>query len=167
MEVERVEEKKKERAALWNLWLAVHTLEGGGVVIIIIFIIHNHLYHLHPHFPLSLSLCRHAFVAGGVPLPVLFEAIDQADEGRQRILSVMESTVSTPAFPMLKSTSPRLVVVHCSTERIGNLMGTMGRMKRAIEKEHQCVIEVAEVDDERSEVRGSLMRSPSPAEAVV
>ena len=89
---------------------------------------------------------------GGVPVPVLCEAIDRAAVGRMEVLDVMNTAVQVPVFPNLKPDAPRVGVIRCKAERLALLHGMQGKNKHAIEQSYSSVIESKLINEDEAQV---------------
>ena len=102
-------------------------------------------------------------LAGGVPLAVLFQALDMAREGRTEILDIMHRAVSsltdkysairnsnrtgkTDLLPlrMLRPFAPRAEIVQCDEDRRNKLIGKGGEMIMHIKELFSCEVDVDE-----------------------
>ena len=69
----------------------------------------------------------------GIPLSILFEGIDKARDGRMTVLEVMSEAISTPAE--LSKYAPRIETINIDPNRIGELIGTGGKVIKGIQAE--------------------------------
>jgi len=77
---------------------------------------------------------------GGVPLPILCEAIDKAKIGREHILDIMAKAIPKPRTS-LKKTAPKIEVVHYAPERKGDIIGPGGELLRELQETYDCTLE--------------------------
>ncbi|HDG68425.1 MAG TPA: polyribonucleotide nucleotidyltransferase [candidate division Zixibacteria bacterium] len=77
----------------------------------------------------------------GIPLEVLKQALMQAKEGREFILSKMNEAISVPR-PELSPHAPRITTVHIDPDKIGDLIGPGGKVIRGIQEETNTTISI-------------------------
>ncbi len=68
---------------------------------------------------------------GGISIPMMREALEQARKARLQILDIMEQTLSSPRGE-ISSYAPRLFVLTIPTDKIRDLIGPGGKKIRAI-----------------------------------
>lgn len=89
---------------------------------------------------------------GGVPLALLFEGLDAAAKGREKIIQTMESALPK-ARKNPKPSAPRVNVVRFRRQRMSDLLGAGGQTKREIEAECGCIIDTVEVEPDATIAR--------------
>ncbi len=77
----------------------------------------------------------------GIPFEIFEEALQKAKEARFKILEIMNSTISKPR-ENLSPYAPRLYTIHIPKEKIGDVIGTGGKVIRSIIDETGCEIEI-------------------------
>jgi polyribonucleotide nucleotidyltransferase len=77
----------------------------------------------------------------GVSFDILRDALHQANEGRQFILSKMAETIDAPRGELSKY-APRITTVQIDPEKIGMLIGKGGETIRALSEEYEAQIDV-------------------------
>lgn len=77
----------------------------------------------------------------GVSAQLLKEALDQAKEGRTKILGIMRETISEPRAEV-SDYAPRVETLHIKTDKIGLLIGPGGKTINALQEEHGVNISV-------------------------
>ncbi len=77
----------------------------------------------------------------GLDLKIMREALAQAREGRMHILGIMAKSLPAPR-PELSPYAPRIVTMHISPEKIGDLIGPKGKTIRGIQEETSAEITV-------------------------
>ncbi len=80
----------------------------------------------------------------GVGLDVLEKVFIQAEKGRNAILDIMDKSIAKAASSLSK-TAPRILIKQIPKERIGELIGTGGKMIRSIIEQSKADINI---DDE-------------------
>ncbi len=78
----------------------------------------------------------------GIPLEILFEAIDKAKNGRGKVLEVMNAAISETGA--LSEHAPRIESVKIDPEKIGELIGPGGRVIKGIQAETGAEINIEE-----------------------
>lgn len=77
----------------------------------------------------------------GVSAQLLKEALDQAKEGRTKILGIMRETIPEPRAEV-SDYAPRVETLHIKTDKIGLLIGPGGKTINALQEEHGVNISV-------------------------
>ncbi len=77
----------------------------------------------------------------GVSLEVVKEALTQARQARLSILEIMQKTIST-SRPELSQYAPRMYKITIDPEKIGAVIGTGGRVIKAIMSETKATIDI-------------------------
>jgi polyribonucleotide nucleotidyltransferase len=77
----------------------------------------------------------------GVSFDILRDALHQANEGRQFILSKMAEAIDAPRGELSKY-APRITTVQIDPEKIGMLIGKGGETIRALSEEYEAQIDV-------------------------
>jgi polyribonucleotide nucleotidyltransferase len=70
----------------------------------------------------------------GLDIKIMEEALEQAREGRLHILGEMDKALAAPRSDLSKY-APRIVTMHISPEKIGDLIGPKGKTIRGIQDE--------------------------------
>jgi len=92
-------------------------------------------------------------VEGGVPLPVLIQALKLAKQGRSFILESMntQSLITSQGFidnllhrPFVKTTAPRVEIIHFDPVRKKNLIGPGGAVLRQLEDRFDVSVDVSQ-----------------------
>ncbi|MDA2930428.1 polyribonucleotide nucleotidyltransferase [Acidobacteria bacterium AH-259-O06] len=78
---------------------------------------------------------------GGVTREIIWEALQQAKEGRLHILSKMAETISEPR-PTISSFAPRITTIHIPVSKIGEVIGPGGKVIRSIIEETGVKIDI-------------------------
>lgn len=68
---------------------------------------------------------------GGIPLQILREALEQAQEARLKIIDVILKEIPTPRID-LAPTAPRIAIIKINPEKIGALIGPGGKVIQGI-----------------------------------
>ena len=76
----------------------------------------------------------------GLPMDVLSNALEQANEGRLHILDEMNKAISTPNA--LSEYAPQIESFKIDKEKIGALIGPGGKSIKAIQERAECVINI-------------------------
>ncbi len=76
----------------------------------------------------------------GLPMDVLSNALEQANEGRLHILDEMNKAISTPNA--LSEYAPQIESFKIDKEKIGALIGPGGKNIKAIQERAECVINI-------------------------
>ncbi len=76
----------------------------------------------------------------GIPLDILFEAVDKAKAGRGTVLDVMNSVVAEPAS--LSEHAPRIESTKIDPQKIGELIGPGGKNIKGIQAETGAEINI-------------------------
>lgn len=101
----------------------------------------------------------------GIPVKVLFEAMDRSKEGRFYVISEMEKSLATPRNEISKH-APRVKVMKIAQEKIGELIGPGGKMIKSIIEKTGVEINIvddgtvyiyADQDDKFSEAMGMIL----------
>jgi polyribonucleotide nucleotidyltransferase len=79
----------------------------------------------------------------GITAELMSEALAQAKEGRDHIMSKMMEVISTPS-PDLKPHVPRIVSVQIPVDKIGAVIGPGGKVIRGIQEETGAKIDIGE-----------------------
>ena len=82
-------------------------------------------------------------LSGGVPLEILEAALDQARDGRLKILSHMEAVLGTPRLST-KPHAPQAELVRFEEDQLRHLLGPGGEMIKYIRSTFDCVVEADE-----------------------
>ncbi len=90
---------------------------------------------------------------GGIPIPILTEALEKAREARFRILDVMEKEIATPR-PDISPRAPKIIVLTIPPAKIGMVIGSGGKTINKL-KEETLVDEISIEDDGTVYVTGS------------
>jgi polyribonucleotide nucleotidyltransferase len=77
----------------------------------------------------------------GVTFQILKEALEQARQGRQHILGIMNATISEPRAE-LSDWAPRIVAIKIDPDRIGTVIGKGGETIRGLEAEYEVQISI-------------------------
>lgn len=77
----------------------------------------------------------------GISLAIMREALEQAREGRMRILTKMEEALAKPR-PQLSSYAPRLTTIKIPVDMIGAVIGPGGKTIRQIVKDSGAEIDI-------------------------
>ncbi|HHS50279.1 MAG TPA: polyribonucleotide nucleotidyltransferase, partial [candidate division Zixibacteria bacterium] len=77
----------------------------------------------------------------GVSLEILRQALAQAKEGREKIIGIMDETLSTPR-DQLSPYAPQIVTVKINPEKIGLLIGPGGKTVRSIQESTNTTIAI-------------------------
>jgi len=97
---------------------------------------------------------------GGVPVPVLCDALAIADDARLRILQQMNDVITRPNAE-LKSSAPQSVVLALSPSIKGLVIGKSGAMVRNLEKMFSATISLGESVDKDGHFKLDIMASSS------
>ncbi len=81
--------------------------------------------------------------ARGLSVDILAAALAQAHEGRAFILNAMLDVIDKPRSD-LKETAPRIETIHIPQDRIRDVIGTGGKVVRAIQEETGASIDIQE-----------------------
>ncbi|MBF0385862.1 MAG: polyribonucleotide nucleotidyltransferase [Candidatus Omnitrophica bacterium] len=92
---------------------------------------------------------------GGIPLPVLIEALGQSKEARGEILKKMEAVISKPKSD-LSEYAPRIIVTHVPQDKIGEVIGPGGKVIKKIIEDTGC--ESIDIDDDGTVLIASLSK---------
>ena len=79
--------------------------------------------------------------AKGLSLDILAAALKQASEGRAHILDAMLQTIDGPRED-LKDTAPRITTIHIPIDKIREVIGTGGKVIRAIQEKTGATLEI-------------------------
>lgn len=79
--------------------------------------------------------------AEGIGLEILNEALEQARVARLEVLNTMDKTISAPR-PELSVYAPRITSIKIKPERIGEVIGTGGKIIRAIIEQSGAKIDI-------------------------
>jgi polyribonucleotide nucleotidyltransferase len=79
----------------------------------------------------------------GISEEIMQNALAQAKEGRQHIMSKMEEVISAPK-PELSKWAPRIFSHHIPVDKIGTIIGPGGKTIRSITEEHGVQIDIDE-----------------------
>ncbi len=99
----------------------------------------------------------------GIPLSILFEAIDKTCDGRKKVLEVMNRAID--AAGQLSPHAPRIETVKIDPEKIGELIGPGGKNIKAIQAESGAEINIA--DDGRVSIYASKQEALERAKELV
>ncbi|MDX1622461.1 MAG: polyribonucleotide nucleotidyltransferase [Gemmatimonadota bacterium] len=83
----------------------------------------------------------------GISFEILERALEQAREGRLHILGVMNRTISEPR-ESLSRWAPRIITIRIPKKKIGDVIGSGGKVIRGLQEETGAEINVDEVDGE-------------------
>lgn len=92
----------------------------------------------------GITACQMDLKVDGLTYEVLFEALNQAREGRIFILNEMNKTIQKPN-PDLKPNAPRALTITIDKEMIGALIGPGGKVVQDIQKTTGATIVIEEV----------------------
>lgn len=101
---------------------------------------------------------------GGVPVPVLAEALEKAKQARLQILDVMEAEIATPR-PQISPRAPEIVTLTILPEQIGLVIGSGGKTINAI-KDETGVDEITIEDDGMVFITGKQGTAHSAADRI-
>ncbi|CAM9125566.1 unnamed protein product [Ectocarpus sp. 4 AP-2014] len=79
---------------------------------------------------------------GGVPLPVLSEALRVAKAGRAQVLKAMKKAIGSPNGT-LKDRAPRCEIVHFEADRKKDLVGFQGQTMKGIEESFGVALDLS------------------------
>jgi len=77
----------------------------------------------------------------GLSLDIMRTALEQARKARLEILQIMQGAIAQPR-PDISPFAPRLYTLHIPKEKIGDVIGTGGKIIRAIIEETGCRIDI-------------------------
>ncbi len=92
----------------------------------------------------GITACQMDLKVDGLTYDVLFQALNQAREGRMFILNEMNKTIQKPN-PDLKPNAPRAITITIDKEMIGALIGPGGKVVQDIQKTTGATIVIEEV----------------------
>jgi len=78
---------------------------------------------------------------GGIPIPILVEALEQAKKARFQILDIIEKEISVPR-PDISPNAPKILITTIKTDQIGLLIGPGGKMIKSIKEKTGAEINV-------------------------
>ncbi|MEX0918957.1 MAG: polyribonucleotide nucleotidyltransferase [Candidatus Paceibacterota bacterium] len=78
---------------------------------------------------------------GGIPLPILLEALTGAKQARTEILSVIQKAISAPRIK-LKESAPQISLMKIPVNKIGTIIGPGGKMIQQITLETGAEISI-------------------------
>ena len=79
----------------------------------------------------------------GLSTDILHQALEQAKEGRLKIIDIMEETIKKPR-PEISSYAPKMITIKVDTELIGEIIGPGGKIIRAIQTETGSKVEISD-----------------------
>lgn len=79
----------------------------------------------------------------GLSTDILHQALEQAKEGRLKIIDIMEETIKKPR-PEISSYAPKMITMKVDTELIGEIIGPGGKIIRAIQTETGSKVEISD-----------------------
>ena len=79
----------------------------------------------------------------GLSADILHQALEQAKEGRLKIIDIMEETIKKPR-PEISSYAPKMITMKVDTELIGEIIGPGGKIIRAIQTETGSKVEISD-----------------------
>lgn len=79
----------------------------------------------------------------GLSTDILHQALEQAKEGRLKIIDIMEETIKKPR-PEISSYAPKMITMKVDTELIGEIIGPGGKIIRAIQAETGSKVEISD-----------------------
>jgi polyribonucleotide nucleotidyltransferase len=94
----------------------------------------------------GITACQMDIKVDGLPYSVLYEALNQAREGRLHILAEMEQTISEPRKDY-KPFAPRIIRIPIPKEFIGAVIGPGGKIIQGIQEETNTTITIDEEND--------------------
>ncbi|MEO0447062.1 MAG: S1 RNA-binding domain-containing protein, partial [Verrucomicrobiota bacterium] len=99
----------------------------------------------------------------GIPLDILFEAIDVTKDGRMKVLDVMDAAIAKPGA--LSEHAPRIETIMINPDKIGELIGPGGKNIKSIQAESGA--EVSINDDGQVSIYASKKESLQRAKELV
>lgn len=106
----------------------------------------------------GITACQMDIKIQGLSRDVLLKALQQAKEGREHILDIMEETIAGPRED-LSPFAPRLTQIIVDADFIGAIIGPGGRVIQGIQRETETTIEI-----EEKEGKGFIRISATNAE---
>jgi len=100
----------------------------------------------------------------GLSTDILHQALEQAKEGRLKIIDIMEETIKKPR-PEISSYAPKMITMKVDTELIGEIIGPGGKIIRAIQTETGSKVEIS--DDGTVFISGSDAESGEKARQLI
>lgn len=94
----------------------------------------------------GITACQMDLKVDGLTYEVLFEALNQAREGRLHILNEMKKTISKPNAD-LKPHTPRAYTIFIEKEMIGAVIGPGGKVVQEIQKTTGATVVIEEVNN--------------------
>lgn len=101
---------------------------------------------------------------GGIPLPILKEALENARLARLQILDVMEAEIAT-SRPHISPRAPQIVVLTIPPSKIGAVIGSGGKTINKL-KEETGVAEITIEDDGTVYITGKEGSAEKAADAI-
>lgn len=95
--------------------------------------------------------CQMDIKIDGLPYEILNQALQQAKEGREGILSQMNDCIDK-AKAEYKPHTPRIEKLYVDNEFIGAIIGPGGKIIQEMQKETNTIINIVEMEDGRGEV---------------
>ena len=107
----------------------------------------------------GITACQMDIKISGISMEVLARALEQARQGRLRILDIMDQVLDRPR-PDLSPFAPRLTTIEIDVSDIGAVIGPAGRVIQEIQRETKTEIVV-----EEKEGKGLVTIAATDAEA--
>ncbi|RKY54656.1 MAG: polyribonucleotide nucleotidyltransferase [Candidatus Neomarinimicrobiota bacterium] len=79
----------------------------------------------------------------GLSTDILRRALEQAREGRLKIIDIMEETIKEPR-PEISKYAPKMITIKVDSELIGEIIGPGGKIIRAIQTETGAKVEISD-----------------------
>ncbi len=94
----------------------------------------------------GITACQMDIKVDGLPYKILYDALNQAREGRLHILKEMEKTISEPRNDY-KPFAPRIIKISIPKEFIGAVIGPGGKIIQGLQEETNTTITIDEKDN--------------------
>jgi polyribonucleotide nucleotidyltransferase len=102
--------------------------------------------------------------AAGIDLETVSQALEQARQGRLKVLAEMDKVLSAPR-PQISPNAPRLITLKIDPEKIGKVIGPGGKTINALSAKYDVTIDVE--DDGRVFIAGLFSEKVAAAVAEV
>jgi polyribonucleotide nucleotidyltransferase len=106
-------------------------------------------------------------LTGGVPIPILNEALDQAKIGRNHILSTMKQAPALVSKNSVPKKLPKAALVKVDPDRLGHVIGPSGGVVDTIKKFYDISVNIMEDTDDTIYIYGEDCRYVDEAKELI
>jgi polyribonucleotide nucleotidyltransferase len=106
-------------------------------------------------------------LTGGVPIPILNEALDQAKIGRNHILSTMKQAPALVSKNSVPKKLPKAALVKVDPDRLGHVIGPSGGVVDTIKKFYDISVNIMEDTDDTIYIYGEDSRYVDEAKELI